>query len=171
MAYTTNWHTVEARGGFQAIADTSTTQNHPLGTVVRAVDFGSNQNGEGEFMYVKGVASGARGAWVIINEDDYTTALLPANGIGQVGVMMSDLDAATKYGWVQRRGKAVAKALTGFLDNANVYATATAGSVDDAVVAGDRVKNCKGASALDGPETGMAEFEIDRPTMDDGLAA
>jgi hypothetical protein len=43
--------------------------------------------------------------------------------------------------------------------------------VDDAVVAGDRVKLAKGASAVDTPATGFAEFEIHRPFMDDATAA
>jgi hypothetical protein len=65
----------------------------------------------------------------------------------------------------------VGQVLSGFLDNANVYATATAGSVDDSIVAGDRVKNAKGASAIGTPSAGLAEFEIHYPVMDDGLAA
>ena len=47
----------------------------------------------------------------------------------------------------------------------------TAGSVDDAVVAGDRVKLAKGASAVGTPSAGLAEFEISRPFMDDAIAA
>jgi hypothetical protein len=78
---------------------------------------------------------------------------------------------ADNYGWFQIKGKAVGKALTAFADNANVYSTSTAGSVDDTVVAGDRVKNAKGASAVGTPSAGLAEFEIDRPFVDDGLAA
>jgi hypothetical protein len=39
------------------------------------------------------------------------------------------------------------------------------------VVAGDRVKNAKGASAVGTPSAGLAEFEIDRPFVDDALAA
>ena len=42
---------VEARAGMQPIADTSTTQRHPLGTIVRADDA---TYGEGEFVYLKG---------------------------------------------------------------------------------------------------------------------
>ena len=172
MAYSTDWRVIApAQIGWQPIDKVSTTQQHPLGIIVQAKDFGTNGNGVGEFMYVKGVASGAVGSWVTYNTDDYTTALLAANAIGPVGIMMAVLDAATDYGWIQIGGKAVGLALTGFADNGNVYATATAGSVDDAIVAGDRVKRAKGASALDGPATGMAEFEIDRPFMDDALAA
>lgn len=173
MAYSTDWHVIApAQIGWQPIVEVSTTKQHELGIIVQAKDFGTNGNGVGEFMYVKGVSSGATGAWVGVNSDDYTTTLAVANGIYPiVGVMMADLDAATDYGWVQIGGKAVAKALTGFADNGNVYLTSTAGSVDDAIVAGDRVQNVKGASALDGPATGMAEFELSRtPYTNDGLA-
>jgi hypothetical protein len=170
MAYTTSWKFTEAQVGLQPIAETSTTQNHPLGIIRRAVEV-SNSNGEGEFVYLKGVASTVAGSWVTYNTDDGTTALLAANAIGPVAVAMSANAAATSYGWYQINGKAVGKALAAFADDANVYATATAGSVDDAVVAGDRVKRCKGASALDFPSTGTAEFEIDRPFMDDAVAA
>lgn len=155
---------------FQRIAETDTTQNLPLGTIVQAKDTDSTAYGVGEFIYLKGVASTAVGSWVTYNADDGSTTLLAANAIGPVAVAMS-ANVANQYGWYQISGKAVGKALTGFVDDANVYATATAGSVDDAVVAGDRVKNAKGASAVDTPSTGLAEFEIARPWMDDAVAA
>lgn len=171
MAYSTDWRIFSpALVGWQPINETSTTQRHDLGLVVQAVDRGSNANGVGEFIYLKGVASTAVGSWVLIAEDDFTTSLLAANDVGQVAIAMS-ANVASQYGWYQIKGKAVGKVLAAFADNGNVYATATAGSVDDAIVAGDRVKQAKGASAIDGPATGMAEMEIDRPFMDDGLAA
>lgn len=160
----------EQRLGLQPIADTSTTQLHPLGTIQKAKDIASTAYGEGEFIYLKGVASTAVGSWVTYNADDGSTALLAANAIGPVAIAMS-ANVASQYGWYQINGKAVGKALAAFADNGNVYATATAGSIDDAVVAGDRVKRAKGASAVDTPSTGLAEFEIDRPFMDDALAA
>lgn len=154
----------------QAIDETSTTQKLPLGTIVRAEDTASTAYGAGEFIYLKGVASTAIGSWVTYNADDYSTALLAANAIGPVAVAMS-ANVADQYGWYQISGKAVGKALASYADNALVYATATAGSIDDAVVAGDRVKLAKGASAVDTPSTGLAEFEIQRPFMDDATAA
>jgi hypothetical protein len=170
MAYTTNWLFTDVRIGAQPINEVSTTQQHPLGTILRAVDRGSNANGEAEFLYVKGVTNGATGSWVGINQDDGGTTLAVANGIYPlVGILMADLDASTDYGWAQISGKAVGKALAAFADNGNVYLTATAGSVDDAAVAGDLVHRAKGASALDGPATGMAEFEINRPSTDDDV--
>jgi hypothetical protein len=153
--------------GSQPIANTETSALHPLGSIVDASD---PTYGAGEFIYLKGVGSTAVGSWVTYDADDFSTTLLAANAIGPVAVAMS-ANVANQYGWYQIQGKAVGKALTGFVDNANVYATATAGSIDDAVVAGDRVKNAKGASAVDTPSAGLAEFEIARPWMDDAVAA
>jgi hypothetical protein len=79
---------------------------------------------------------------VTYSQDDYSTALLAANAIGPVAFAMS-ANVASQYGWYQVYGKAVGKVLASFADNANCYATATAGSIDDAVVAGDLVKNVK----------------------------
>jgi hypothetical protein len=151
----------------QPVANTDTEQKLPLGTKIKATD---PTYGVGEFIYLKGVASTAIGSWVTYNADDWTTALLAANAIGPVAVAMS-ANVASQYGWYQVDGKAIGLCLAGFVDNANVYATATPGSVDDAVVAGDRVKNAKGASAIGTPSGSFAEFEIHYPVMDDGLAA
>jgi hypothetical protein len=162
------YYITNAIAGTQSIAETDTVQRHALGTIVDAYD---PVYGAGEFVYLAGVASTAIGSWVTFNRDDSTTALLAANAIGPVAVAMSANDAATKFGWYQITGKAIGLCLALFADNANVYATATAGSVDDAVVAGDRVKNAKGASAIGTPSGSFAEFEIDRPFMDDALAS
>lgn len=153
--------------GVQQIADASDTQRHPLNLIIEAAD---PVYGAGEFIYLKGAANVAVGSWVIYNTDDGTPTLLAANAIGPVAVAMS-ASIANTYGWYQIQGKAIGKVLAGYLDNADVYATATAGSVDDAVVAGDRVKNAKGASAIGTPSAGLAEFELARPFMDDALPA
>jgi hypothetical protein len=107
---------------------------------------------------------------VTYNSDDHSTTLLAANAIGPVALAMSAC-VANEYGWYQISGKGVGLVATGFVDNANCYATATAGTVDDAVVAGDLVKNAKGASAIGTPAAGQAEIELNRPFMDDGLTA
>ena len=92
--------------GTQPIADTSTTQKHPLGTIVRAVDA---TLGEGEFIYLKGVASTVVGS--IVNYDDnYQTALDTAAVTGPsrpLAVAMS-ANVASQYGWYQISGLAVA---------------------------------------------------------------
>lgn len=165
-----DFKSVETRVIAQAINATSTTKLHELGEIVRAKDVASTAYGEGEFIYLLGVASTAVGSAVTYNADDGSTALLAANAIGPVAFAMS-ANVASSYGWYQISGKAVGLVAAGFADNANCYATATAGTIDDAVVAGDRVKNCKGASAIGTPAAGQAELEISRPFADDGLAA
>lgn len=152
----------------QAISDTSTTKLLPLGTRVRAVDQASTQYGEGEFIYLAGATSTVVGSAVVINPDDFSTTLASANAIGSVAFAMS-INVGSSYGWYQIFGKAVGKVLASFADNANCYLTSTAGSIDDAIVAGDYISNCKGASAIDTPSTGLAELEISYPFVRDGL--
>lgn len=153
--------------GFPHIADTDTVARVALGTIVQAVD---PTYGAGEFIYLKGLDTTTAGTWITYNPDDWSSTLLAANAIGPVAVAMS-ASVTGQYGWYQISGKAIGKALAGYLDNGLVFATATAGSVDDAVVAGDRVKNALGASAVGTPSAGLAEFEIARPWMDDATAA
>jgi len=155
------FHSIEPFVLEQAIADTSTTAKHDVGTIVRAVD---SSYGSGEFIYLLGVASTAVGSWVTYNMDDGSTTLLAANAIGPVAVAMS-ANVANQYGWYQIQGKAVGACLTQFADNAQVWITATAGSVDDASVAGDLVNNAKGASTTV-VDSGVADFEISRPFVD-----
>ena len=60
---------------------------------------------------------------------------------------------ASYYGWVQISGKALGNCLTLFADNGYVYLTGTAGSIDDASVAGDFIH---GAHRL---QAGFIELE------------
>ena len=145
----------------QAIAETSTTQKMALGQIVRCKD---PDNGAGEFIYMKGVASTVVGSWVTYNSDDWSTTLIAGNAIGPVAVAMS-ANVANQYGWYQIQGKASAKA-GDVADNAKVYIDTVAGQCDDAVVAGDKVFYAKWASA-DDTATGRAEVEIARPFCTD----
>ena len=158
------WRVVDGRIGVQPIADVSTTQNHPFGTIVRARDIGSTAYGEGEFIYVKGVANGATKAWAGYNSKTGATTLAVADGNYPLGVMVSTLDATTDFGWLQIRGRGIGKCLTSFADNGVVYLTSTAGSIDDASVIGDVVHNAigrNGGTVTVGDLAG--EFELNRP--------
>lgn len=165
-----DYQIVNPIAGMQNIADTSTTQNQVLGTIVQANDIASTAYGAGMFIYLQGVASTVLGSFVTFSQDDNSTALLAANAIGPVAISMS-INVANQYGWYQIYGKGVGLALADYADNGLVFATATAGSIDDAVVSGDRVKLAIGASAVGTPSAGLAEFEIQYPFMDDGTAA
>jgi hypothetical protein len=164
-----NFKSTESRVINQAIDETSTTKNVPLGTRIKALDGASTNYGEGEFIYLQGIGSTVVGSCVTYAQDDHSTALLVANAVGSVAFAMS-INVASSYGWYQIFGKAVSKGLASLADNANIYGTATAGSIDDAIVAGDRVQNAKTSSALDTPSTGLVEVEIQYPIVNNALA-
>lgn len=145
-----------------------TVPQFPLGTIVDGVDASL---GFGRFVYLKGVTNCAEGSFVTYKAKNNTAVLLAANAIGNVGIAMGAASAATKYGWFQIVGKAAGKVSASFADDGLVYATATAGEADDAVVAGDRVKQAYGASAIDTPATGYAYISLNLPWMDDATAA
>lgn len=139
-------------------SDVHDTAQHELGT--RVADVNGN-----EYIYLKGVASTAAGSWVSFDEAHLTT-LLAANAKGRVAVAMAAI-VADKYGYYQIYGKnTIAKVLTGFADDGLVYSTATAGSVDDAVVAGDLVVGAIGRSAI---SSGVATMELNYPFATDAL--
>lgn len=115
------------------------------------------------YIFGQGVASCAAGSWVSLDEAAQA-ALLAANAKGRVGIAMAAI-VASSYGYFQIYGKnLIAKVAASFADNGDVYATATAGTVDDAVVAGDRVKGAWGRSAISG---GVATMELNFPFVDD----
>lgn len=125
----------------QAIDETSTTQKFPLGTIVQA---SHATNGNAEFIYLTGVASTAAGSWVTYDTTG-ASALLVASAVGPVAIAMS-ANVASQYGWYMIHGRHDAALCWGSLalaSNAILYATASAGLVDDAVVSGDVIVNAK----------------------------
>jgi hypothetical protein len=146
--------------GAQPIDVTSTTQQHPLGTIMRAK---SDTYGEGEFIYQKGVASTAIGDLCIFDEKAATSTRAVAGSRGACGVAMS-ANVALGYGWYQVGGSAVVKAGTVAAGGA-VFATATPGTVDDAVVATDKVEGARFKTADGTPAAGFAVVELSRPAL------
>jgi hypothetical protein len=108
----------------QQIGDTSTTQKHTLGLIVRAKD---PTLGVGEFIYLRGIGSTVVGS--IVNYDDgFLTALDTSAVTGPsrpLAVAMS-ANIVDQYGWYQISGLAVAtKANTvSFADGAGLGAAA-----------------------------------------------
>lgn len=163
MAYTI----VNTTIGVQAIATTDTVKNHPMGTRVWARD---PLYGEGEFIYLAGVASTVVGS--LVDYDQYlgTTALSPATGgTGPIAVAMS-INVASQYGWYQTSGAAVVKAPNAAVVGAEVWMlAATAGSVDDAVVAGEQILGAKFSTTTGIPSAGLAVIQINRPFHQGGI--
>jgi hypothetical protein len=156
----------DERVGHQQIADISTTQKHPLGTIIRATD---PTYGEGEFIYLLGVTGTVAGSWVTYAGRAFTTALIVANAIGPVAIAMA-ANVGSSYGWYLIQGAHPAAIAGDVASNGNLYAEATAGKVDDAIVTGDRVWGAK-ATAADNSTHGTVAVEIHRPFMNDALNA
>jgi len=116
---------------------------------------------DNEYIYLQGVASTAAGSWVTFDEAHLTT-LAVADAQGRVAIAMAAI-VADRYGWYQIYGKnTIAKVYTGFADNGFIYLTATAGTVDDAVVATDKVVGAFGRSAI---SDGVATVELNYPQV------
>jgi hypothetical protein len=150
--------------GAQAIADTSTVQNHPVGTIVTADD---TTYGAGEFIYLLGIGSTAVGSLVTYNGATGVTALaaVGANKPQPIAVAMS-ANVASQWGWYQISGIAVMKktctvslaanAAVGVLTAGLVAATGSGKEVQGALVAAV-------ASATAGRTT--VQVVVNRPHM------
>lgn len=146
--------------GYQPITDTSTTQNHPIGTRVKAIN---STYGDCEFIYLKGVASTAANDLCIFDTKTPSTTRAVAGSRGPCGVAMS-ANVASHYGWYCIAGSINITAGT-VAANGNVYVTSTAGTVDDAVVSGDKVDGARFKSADGTPAAGQAVVQLAYPSL------
>lgn len=151
------WNTIDLPGA--RIATVDTVQQFNLGQTCKARN---TTNGYiGEFVYMKGVTSCVVSAWVILNYDDGTVTLLVDTNVGGVAIAMSIVDAATKFGWFQIRGKAAGKLAASCADNAELYTTSTAGVVDDVVTGQFQVYGARCAETV--TSAAIGEVEIHYP--------
>jgi hypothetical protein len=161
MAYpTVNFRHVQGAIGMQPINETSATQNHPLGLLVQGRD---ETYGDGEFVYLKGVASTAAGDLVCYNSSSGNTVRAVIGGTGSSGpcaVAMS-ANVASQYGWYQVSGAGPVNSAT-VLANTSMYLTSTAGQIDDAVSANNQVSGVVIKAASSG---GFATCQISRPSV------
>ncbi len=134
-------YSVHRPAGAQPIENTETAAKHVLGALANATD---PTYGEGEFIYLLGVASTVIGNVVDYSTTTYQTALSAntANQSNPVAVAMS-ANVAAQYGWYQVSGLAVIKKTAVKADpavNANrVYQSATTGRIMQTSVAGKAI--------------------------------
>lgn len=161
----TTWTPTTEYLGIQPILQTSTTQNHSLGTVVKAYD---PTLGEAEFIYLPGVASTAVGTLVTWNIVDKTTTIVPNTAkLGyQVAVAMAANVSATTYGWYQISGVAlILKSAAAISKAARIAISGTAGSVLGTSTAGKFVNNAIAVNSTVSATT-WAKVQIQRPYME-----
>lgn len=129
-----------------------------LGEIIKAYD---PNFGVGEFKFMLGVASTAAGDAVIYNEAANTTTRGVAGSRGPVGIAMS-ANVANQAGWYQISGSGpVNTGANAVAAGAPMYWTATAGALDDAVVAGDKIDAMVAKAANSG---GFTTVELARPS-------
>lgn len=157
---TRNWNILENYPGFQPIEDTSTTQQHELGTTVQA---NHATYGVTTFVYGKGVASTAVGNMCMIDNYGALSVRCVAATRGRCGVAMS-ANVASQYGWYAIEGNVPVTAST-VAAQGQVFSTATAGTVDDASVAGSMVTGATFKTANGTPSAGFAVVALSRPSM------
>lgn len=152
------WQPVDRAGLNQKIDVNSATQQHSIGDRVLCKDMGSTALGLGEFVYLKGVASTAKGDAVVYDISDGTTVRTVAASAGDLAVAMSAC-VANEFGWYQIKGLGTVTAGT-VADNGKVYTTATASTLDDAAVTGQQVI---GATFRSADDTGLARIQLNYP--------
>ena len=154
------WFFIDGWTGQQQITETSTTQKHTIGTTVQAKHA---TYGVATFIYLKGVASTAAYNVVVYDEYANTTTRAVAGSRGPAAVAMS-ANVANQYGWYMIEGSAIITCSTVAADKP-LYATATPGTVDDAVVSGDMILGMVSKTANGTPAAGQLVAQISRPCM------
>lgn len=136
--------------GMQRIGEVSTSattgKQHPLGTIVRAKD---PTYGEGEFIYLEGVANTVVGSLVAYDIVNGTTTLAPntANMGRPLAVAMS-ANGANSYDWYQISGAAVIKKSAVVVSpSVALFLSGTAGRVRSSAASGKQVLNARTINA------------------------
>jgi len=151
--------------GIQPIGLSSTVQNHPLGTIVRAYD---STLGQGEFIYLKGIASTVVGSLVTFDVAGGITALSPNTAnLGQPVAVAMSANVASQYGWYQISGPAVIKKTAVKVSpSVALFQSGTTGRVMPTVASGKEVLNCRSTNAATvASATSTISAIIDRPFL------
>jgi len=168
MAYPTlaqlNFVMVDNLSGQRPLMGIDTVQQEPLGRKVRGLDIGSLSYGEGEFIYLAGVASNAAGSAVVFDEVAKTVTLTVLASRGPIAIAMAPI-LATQFGWYQIRGSTpvnTTAAGTGAAV-AQLAATATPGqlTVGTAIPTYILGATCKTTQGT--PTTGFTQVQLSYP--------
>ena len=140
-------YAVHSLPGAQPVANNSTVQNHVLGTRIKATD---PTYGEGEFIYLLGVASTTVGDWVVWNATTYQTSLGTTTNSENKGVPVAVAMAATvasEYGWYQTAGNAVMKKTgVAVTPQVPIFISGTAGKIKVLASSGQQILGAQTAN-------------------------
>jgi hypothetical protein len=162
MAYTIN----EAQVILQPIAVTDTTKRHAFGRRVRATD---PTYGEGEFIYLAGVAGTVVGSVVTFGGNAAgvptgQTTLAPATaGLAAPLAVAMSANVAGQFGWYQVSGNAVAATNGTLAAGPGPVYLAGAGQLTSTAAAGRQVMGAVNVTATGTPAAGQAVVELNNP--------
>lgn len=137
-----------------APGEVHTTAKNKVGTVRKS------QEGF-EYIYLSGAASLTDGEFVTYIPGTFAAVRLVAGAKGSVAIATAAI-AAAEYGWFMIVGEdSAVKSNSTIVSNAHVFATATTGVVDDAVVKNDQIKGARTTTA--GVAGGTCGVAVNRP--------
>ena len=160
------WVPVTPRIGLQALTETSTTQNLPLGTIAMWQDTDTSGQGVGEFIYLLGVVGTVVGHMVTYNTTTFQTAVSTntANAVNPIAVAMS-ANVASQYGWYQISGYTIVKKTAVIvLPGVALFQSGTTGRVMSTVASGKQLLGMRSANlATVASATSTVAAMLDRP--------
>lgn len=149
-----------------ALLDLDAVAKYPIGATVKGYD---DVFGEGEFIYLPGVAATAAGDAVVYDlaAGAQATTRLASNAQNNTGrpvAIALGASVAASFGWYQIGGLAIVNATAASAVGA-MFSTATAGSVNSAADAGDQILGARLSTAVGTPSAGKAYATLNRPCM------
>lgn len=150
--------------GIPTPGGSETTSTKTVGTIARFFD---DALGDGEFIYLPGVADTVRGDLVeydLAPGAPSTTRHSNATGTNSgrpLAVATANVGAG-HYGWYQIGGVAIVNAVAGTVAGV-AMGTATPGSIGNTADAGDQILGARIVTPLGTPEAGKVYAELARP--------
>lgn len=165
MVFKTSQNAGLGNPGF-AVTAVDTVARVAIGTVVRGFD---DTLGEGEFIYLPGVANTVAGDAVVYDllpSGPATVRLAKdaANNSGRPVAFAVVAVPALSYGWYQIGGCAIVNTIAATVAG-SMMATATTGSVGNTADAGDQIIGARISSAVGTPAANQSYATLNRPTM------
>lgn len=152
--------------GAQALMDTSTTQAHPLGSIMEGRDVGTLGYGPCACIYLKGVASTAAGDAVVYDTKAATTTRTVAASVGPIAIALS-ANVALQYGWYVIRGTVPVSTTAAGTGAANSWLklSATDGRLTVSGTTAIKVDGAVCRAAQDTPTSGFTQVHVTWPCV------
>lgn len=153
-----------------SLAAVSVAAAVPVGTVVKGYD---NVQGEGEFIYLPGVASCVAGDVVVYDLNPAGATInrfienTYANSGRPVAVALTNVGAG-EYGWFQISGAAITNVIGGTVAG-NAMGSPTAGKIGNTANTGDQILGMRISTAIGTPAAGQSYVTMNRPNLQSQL--